>query len=518
MESVTLVEPAPAPRTSIVESHPVPERPSSWVWLVPASVLLLFANGRWVIPLASWLAPVLLLRFVRTQRARVGLPVAWVLLGLCWLVSFQGVMPMQGSWYYAIAALYASLDLLPYLLDRWLAPRQRGLLATLVFPCTWVGVEFVLTLTPAATWCATACTQYGNLPLLQVVSVTGITGITFLIGWFASLCNAVWEEGFRSASLRPALIGFVASLGAVFVLGAARMALFPATAPTVRIASLSREKVVAPPSAGAWRRMIQDRGTRADIEELRNWAEAINSDLLRRSEREARAGARIVFWGEGNGMIFKADEPAFIDRGRQLARQQGIYLGMAYSAWTPGQALPRENKLVLIEPSGTVAWEYLKAHPVPGAEALCRPGDGVLPSLDTPYGRLSAVICYDADFPRLLAQAGATATDILLIPAGDWPAIDPLHTRMASFRALEQGVNLVRHTSDGLSAAYDYQGHVLSAMDHYQASDPVMIAQVPTRGTRTIYSRIGDLFAWTCLALLLWAAARGLRRSPVATA
>jgi predicted amidohydrolase len=38
--------------------------------------------------------------------------------------------------------------------------------------------------------------------------------------------------------------------------------------------------------------------------------------------------------------------------------------------------------------------------------------DGKLHALDTPYGRLSSVICYDADFPRLLAQAGDLRADI----------------------------------------------------------------------------------------------------------
>jgi apolipoprotein N-acyltransferase len=36
---------------------------------------------------------------------------------------------------------------------------------------------------------------------------------------------------------------------------------------------------------------------------------------------------------------------------------------------------------------------------------------------------------------------------MLLDPSNDWPAIDPWHTQMASFRAIEQGVILVRHAS-----------------------------------------------------------------------
>jgi apolipoprotein N-acyltransferase len=71
---------------------------------------------------------------------------------------------------------------------------------------------------------------------------------------------------------------------------------------------------------------------------------------------------------------------------------------------------------------------------------------------------------------------------------------------MASFRAIEQGVNFVRQTSQGLSAAFDYQGRRLSAMDHYHTTDYAMISEVPTRGVRTLYSRLGDWFAWLSAA------------------
>lgn len=113
------------------------------------------------------------------------------------------------------------------------------------------------------------------------------------------------------------------------------------------------------------------------------------------------------------------------------------------------------------------------------------------------------MICFDADFPRLLAQAGALRADLVLDPSNDWPAIDPWHTHMASYRAIEQGVNFVRHTSQGLSAAYDYEGRSLATMDHYSATDRTMVSQVPTRGVRTLYSVLGDWFAWTSLAGLV---------------
>jgi len=94
-----------------------------------------------------------------------------------------------------------------------------------------------------------------------------------------------------------------------------------------------------------------------------------------------------------------------------------------------------------------------------------------------------------------MTQAGAQRDYVVLSLAGDWRAIDPRHTEIASFRAIEQGFNLVRQSNGGLSAAYDYQGRLLASMAEYHSSDLTLIAQVPTCGVRTIYSRLGDWFA-----------------------
>jgi apolipoprotein N-acyltransferase len=88
--------------------------------------------------------------------------------------------------------------------------------------------------------------------------------------------------------------------------------------------------------------------------------------------------------------------------------------------------------------------------------------------------------------------------DILLSPASDWAGIDPRHTQMAQFRAIEQGFNLLRQANLGLSAAYDYQGRTLATMDDGHSEDLTLVAEIPTRGVHTVYARLGDWFAWAC--------------------
>ena len=118
------------------------------------------------------------------------------------------------------------------------------------------------------------------------------------------------------------------------------------------------------------------------------------------------------------------------------------------------------------------------------------------------------------DFPQLIHRAGRGRADILVAPSSDWREIDPMHTRMAVFRGIENGFAVVRPTNKGLSIATDCQGRVLAAVDFFATADPRMVAHVPARGERTFYSGVGNLFAWLCMLALagLTVLAQGLRR------
>jgi len=52
-------------------------------------------------------------------------------------------------------------------------------------------------------------------------------------------------------------------------------------------------------------------------------------------------------------------------------------------------------------------------------------------------------------------------------------------------------------------------------MDDYQTTDYAMVSYVPTRSVRTIYSWLGDWFAWTCLVGLVLLPVQALRAKHV---
>ena len=414
------------------------------------------------------------------------------------------MIPVPGVFYYIFIAVISCVALLPYAVDRALAPRLSPVIGTLVFPAAMVTVQFLLGFGMHGSWGSLAYTQSGDLPLLQLLSITGLAGVTFLIAWLAPVANLVLQRGLDYRASRIASFSFISVCGIVVLGGGVRLAFFPPASRNVRVASFSPSDSGPQIDSGLRDRVVRGVATTSELTEFNNAARAGQDYLLQRTAVEAQAGAKIIFWSEGAATVLQQNEIALLQQGESLAAQYHLYLGMALSSWSPGQAHPLQNKLVLIDPSGNIVWQYLKAHPTPGPEStLSVTSEGKLRSLGSHYGRISAAICYDMDFPRLIAQAGKLRAGILLSPASDWRAIDPRHTQIASFRAIEQGFNLVRQANAGLSAAYDYQGHTLAAVDAYTSPNADLIAEIPTQGTLTIYSILGDWFAYLCIACLL---------------
>lgn len=486
----------------------------SSLWLALGILFFAFGTIRWTIPLAAWLYPVFLLRFVRTQPLWRGVGLLPLALVLVWEVELPGFVPSVPLLLYVpIVFGFGVIAILPYLIDRLLATRLQGLLATLVFPSAMTTIWYLSgLLNPYGTFVNPAYTQYGNLPLTQLVSVTGVWGIILVMSWLASVVNWAWEHGFAWPRVRGGAALYASLLALVLLFGGARLTLFPAQGSTVRVAGISPSHALLAAANKQDSQMMgalmSGEGTHVNRQLVRQAYAPVFNELLALSEAEAHAGAKIILWPECSGWgvyLLQEDEAALLARAAVLARTTGTYLDLGFCELMqhPVQSSSAFtlNQSILLDPKGLVAWRYEKAHPVPGDPEP--PGDGQVPTVQTPYGRLSNVICFDADFPGTLRQAGQAKSDILLLPSGDWREIDPLHTQMATFRAIENGFSEVRQASPGLAMAVDYEGHMLSASDYYTTDPQVMVAYVPMQGVHTIYATIGDLFAWLSVAGLV---------------
>ena len=310
--------------------------------------------------------------------------------------------------------------------------------------------------------------------------------------------------------MRAGTLAYAGVLAAVLALGAARLVLAPPRSATIRVASLT----VTPAARLSPWDLLQHESKGAALDSLCADLRAHEDSLFAGVRREAAAGARIVAWSEVGAFVLKEDEASFRERAAAVAREAGVHLIAGVAVFTPGHGY-YENELMAFDPSGAMVARYHKARPVPGDPE--RGADRAIPVFDTALGRIAGAVCFDADFPGVIGKAGRARADLLVIPASDWRAIDPVHTRMALVRGVENGCSVIRQTNKGLSAAADYQGRILAASDYFHTDPHVMVAQLPSRGVRTIYPLAPSLFPYLCLAWLgtIAAVAAMRRRKPL---
>lgn len=453
----------------------------SYLYLLIGFIFLFFNNGRWILPIAAFAAPIFLMRFLRFHTPLKG----FIYLVIVGLVSnifiWKNMIPVSGPFYYILMLMMSIFISLPFIIDRLYSARLKGIVSTFVFPSAYVFMEYITVYTnPSGSYGTLAHTQ-SSLPILQLISITGIWGITFIILWTASVINWLWDSDFDTQALCKSFWVYAVPVLIILLYGQIRLA-HETDGGTVRIASINI------PQDGQWH-------VNNDHPDSIN--EQLNSLFLDNCHIAALSKAKFVFGAEGFINISSEKENAYLERVKAVARKDSIYIGLPMLVYPVNNPNARPmNNITWISPQGDILFTYYKAKPTTGEGSY---GDGILRNFESPYGRIGSAICFDMDFPSLLRQVHSMQIDIMMVPGNDWKDITPYHTYVASFRAIEYGFNLVRSVSRGFSASFNYKGQIISSQDYFTTNDVILYSDVPMKGCSTIYSFIGDVFAWCCI-------------------
>jgi apolipoprotein N-acyltransferase len=461
----------------------------SLVWLILGAGLYTLVTWKWNVAAAAWLAPLFLIRFFRGQQRWYATLPAVLLLWAGSYANKTGAWGMDPLLEVALLGIAALPMIVALYADRLVARKWRSFWVTLVFPAAFVAVDYAISFTPLGTSLSLAPSQFYFQPLIQLATLTGIWGFEFLVLWAGPVFNALWEAEFDLRQARVPVIAYTLCLTAVLLFGGLRIVFARPAVPTVRVAGISVAHV-----RPYWDEII-DKGTPADA--TRSFApefQTLEDRLFAESETAARSGARVIFWSEADAFLLPERKDAFFQRARDFARQYQVYFMPAYQILRYGDT-SGFNGLTMITPAGEIAYDYEKT-----MTWYASTSDGILHSVDTPYGRIGAVVCFDLDFPGLIRQAARQNVDILLVPAYDTYQTRVYHTEVGLLRAVDYGFSVARMVNEGTSMAVDYRGQVLASQDFFTTSPQMMNVDLPTRGVSTLYAQLGDGFAWLCAA------------------
>ena len=455
-----------------------PLKKAAWVMLGIGFAAYVFSSGRWNFGVTAWIWPFAFLYFGRhaqTKKQFLLLPAA---IAVGQMIKWPDILDSGYLLSAAFCLVWSVCWILPFLADRLLAQKLPGaFLSSLLFPTVFVSADYLHALTPIGSLGMTAYTQAGFLPLVQVTSVIGSFGLSFLIFWFGSVVVTVLEkrQGWKpAAGVCLALI--VASIG----FGCVRLRAFPVSSQnTVRVASI----------VGPYYEKFDD-GTYAEIS-----AEESLQFFLSEAQRAADGGAKIACWNEEAFDVEDTEEALLIDAAAEFAKAHDMILiiGFEVDDTDESEGGDSVNRSILVLPDGSVT-DYIKTKLIPLVEVPGYvKGSGDVPSAATAQGVITNVICFDDTFPGFVREKTGS-TDLLFVPSWDWRGIKHAHTDLSEFRAVENGFSLVKPTYGGISTAVDGQGHVIQRFDTDDTGfDTVQFADVPVERIPTVYARYGGI-------------------------
>jgi len=417
--------------------------------------------------------------------------------GRSWLAGLDGVLPQ--SW-------------------------GRRTLWALSGAALWVALEMIVSrLFSGFPWNLLGSSQYQMAPLIQIASVTGIYGVSFLLVWVSLSLLSAGLMVVRRPTARSAWVGEVflpmTVVALVFNFGFRQLATESVPDRTLKV-TLVQPSI---PQTLIWD-TSRDRERFEELISLSRQALTNRPDLLVWPEAAVPSYAR---WDTNT-------YPAITN----LVRQHPAWLILGSDDLGrpehPAHADDYEfyNASFLVNPDGEFVRRYRKRNLVIFGEYIplvrwlpfvkwftpieggFTPGNHTVPFVLTNRDvKTSVLICFEDIFPHLAREYAEDDTDFLVnLTNNGWfgeSAAQWQHAAGALFRAVENGLPLIRCSNNGLTAWVDAHGRLRQVFrdDRGTVYGPgFMTAEIPLlapgqKRAPTFYHQHGDWFGWACVVI-----------------
>ncbi|GAB4055914.1 nitrilase-related carbon-nitrogen hydrolase [Catellatospora paridis] len=443
--------------------------------VLASATLVWFGTGLAPVPWLTWLAPLpmfLLAARVPGRAAVVAAFLAWAAGSLNMWTYYTVTLEVPAVVVVGFLLLQASAFAGAVGLYRALLRHGRPVSAALAAAAAWAGAEYLVSLfSPGGSFAAVGYTQAEVLPVVQVVSLTGIWGVGFLLMALPALAAAGLADRTAWRQLLAA--------AAVLAVGTAGYGL-------LRLQG-------SPTGPGTTVALVDVWQSEDSLPVTSPEARQVLAGYLDQASRAASAGATVLVLPE---KVFKVTEPELADLGRSIsAVAAGSRITIVVGLTLRDQAGAHNIAMAY---DGASAVRYDKQRLVTGWEDHMIAGDR---PVWLPGTRTGLVICKDLDHPELGRAYGTQDTTVLLAPALDFDRDGRLHSRIAVVRGVENGGTVIRSAGRGRLVAADSRGRLAADAVTGAGTTSALVSVRPGSGA-TPYARLGDWFAWLCLVFI----------------
>jgi apolipoprotein N-acyltransferase len=498
----------------------------------------------------AWVAPALMLFAAQGKsgadafRAGYVSGLAFWIASLYWLCyNPYGLFPILG-WFAlsAYLALFSGAWVWLVTNFKFAASNWSGrLLWTFGGAAAWVAVEMLRArLLGGFPWIFLGVSQYKLVPLIQIASVTGVYGVSFLVAWFSLALFCAAQMIYRHPAKRhiwqaeivlPLLVVIFCFVGGFFAMNRGS-----ATEDFLRV-TLVQPNI---PQTAIWNPGVDE-----------NYFQA----FLAQNELALTNPTDLLVWPESAVPEMSVDNVHLISA---LARAHHVWLILNGEDLTTSPTTTNYfNAAFLVNPQGLLTAVYHKQKLVmfgeyipfvrwlpflewfdsigtgwtPGDKAVTFPITGLNASADVPTNiiylgspngswehsphraKTSTLICFEDTFPGVARAAAQDNLDFFVNLTNDgWfghSSEQWQHLANAVFRAVENGIPLLRCANNGVTCCIDGHGRITDLFRDAHGSEygqGVLTVKIPLlpatdKSAPTFYNVHGDWFGWACVIL-----------------
>ena len=391
---------------------------------------------------------------------------------------YRLVMPVSSAVLVVVAQ--ALVWVFVVLATRRIVVRYRAWWTIVVYPVLWVAIDTMMAaLLPDGNWGSLAYSQADVLPLLQVTALFGVPGLLFIVTVVPSTMAMALCYG---RAVRQGWVGYASTaliVAAAVCYGVVRLH-GPGVGTDTKVGLVAIDDAIGPQATA-------------------EYAAAIQHEYDNHVASLAENGAQIIVLPEKMAVVSSADAPAWQQHLGSLAATRRIWL-LAGIGVRDSEAL--RNLAWLFAPDGRLVASYEKQHLAPPERRQhYRAGSSfvISPIAGYSYG---IAICKDMHFASLGRAYGVRGAAVMLVPAWDFNFLDEwLESRTTTTRGVENGYAIVRAGRESLLSVTDPYGRVIAERESRSMPGADLLATLRVAPPlTTLYTRIGNLLGWLCVA------------------